>query len=32
MEAALHDWEQKADGIPDGNSVCHLIESFSAEA
>jgi len=28
MEAALHDWEQKADG----NSVCHLIESFSEEA
>lgn len=30
MENALLDWADKPDGIPDGDSVCHLIESFSA--
>ncbi len=32
MENALKDWENKPDGMPDGGSVCHLIESFSEEA
>ena len=31
MEKALLDWADKPDGVPDGHSVCHLIESFSAE-
>lgn len=31
MENALLDWANKPDGIPDGYSVCHLIESFSAK-
>jgi len=31
MEQALLDWADKSDGIPDGHSVCHLIESFSPE-
>lgn len=30
MEQALLDWSDKPDGIPDGHSVCHLIESFNA--
>jgi hypothetical protein len=30
MENALLDWADKPDGIPDGYSVCHLIESFGA--
>jgi len=29
MEQALLDWEEIPDGIPDGRSVCHLIESFT---
>lgn len=29
MEKALLQWEDMPDGIPDGDSVCHLIESFS---
>ena len=32
METALADWETKPNGIPDGDSICHLIESFSEEA
>ncbi|MCU7917052.1 MAG: MerR family DNA-binding protein [Candidatus Thiodiazotropha sp. (ex Epidulcina cf. delphinae)] len=28
MEQALEQWKQMPDGIPDGNSVCHLIESM----
>ena len=28
MEGALELWEDMPDGAPDGNSVCHLIESF----
>ena len=31
MEHALLQWEKMPDGIPDGNSVCHLIESFDIE-
>ena len=31
MEHALLQWAQMPDGIPDGNSVCHLIESFENE-
>jgi len=31
MENALLDWMDKPDGIPDGYSVCHLIESFGAD-
>lgn len=30
MELALSQWELMPDGIPDGNHVCHLIESFIA--
>lgn len=29
MENALADWENLADSLPDGNSVCRLIESVS---
>jgi len=28
MELALSQWKNMPNGIPDGNSVCHLIESF----
>ena len=28
MEHALTQWESMPDGVPDGNSVCHLIESM----
>jgi hypothetical protein len=31
MEQALREWADKPDGIPDGDSVCYLIESFGAE-
>ena len=31
MEHALTQWEAMPDGMPDGNSVCHLIESFDLE-
>ena len=31
MEDALAAWETMPDGIPDGNHVCHLIESFDDE-
>lgn len=27
MERTLEDWELMPNGVPDGNSVCHLIES-----
>lgn len=30
MEEALKKWEDMSDGVPDGESVCHLIESASA--
>lgn len=29
MESALEQWENMPDRIPNGHSVCHLIESFS---
>ncbi len=29
MEQALAMWETMPDGIPDGNTVCHLIESIT---
>ena len=28
MELALAQWKLMPDGVPDGSSVCHLIESF----
>lgn len=31
MEQALSRWAALPDGIPDGDSVCHLIESFDGE-
>ncbi len=30
IESALQKWQDMPDGIPDGNSVCYLIESFSS--
>ncbi len=32
MEEALETWNRMPDGVPDGHSVCHLIESFDATA
>ncbi len=29
MEQALEEWNDMPDGVPDGHSVCHLIESFA---
>jgi len=29
MERALEQWAEMPDGVPDGHSVCHLIESFA---
>lgn len=31
MESALEQWQNMPDGIPDGHSVCHLIESIDEE-
>ena len=31
MEQALGKWSNMPDGIPDGHSVCHLIESFNKD-
>ena len=31
MEHALTHWESMPNGIPDGHSICHLIESFEPE-
>lgn len=31
MEQALEQWSDMPDGVPDGDSVCHLIESFSGQ-
>lgn len=31
MEQALEEWSDRPDGIPDGHSVCHLIESYTAK-
>jgi len=30
MEQALSQWADMPDGLPDGHSVCHLIESFAS--
>jgi len=30
MEAATRKWEQLPDGMPDGDSVCYLIESMAS--
>ncbi len=30
MEDALEHWEHMPDGVPDGHTVCHLIESVEA--
>jgi DNA-binding transcriptional MerR regulator len=32
MEQALTQWESMPDGLPDGNSVCHLIETFDPDS
>lgn len=31
MERALGEWQPMPDGVPTGNSVCYLIESFNIE-
>lgn len=31
MEQALKKWQDMPDGVPDGHSVCHLIESFDID-
>jgi len=31
METALKQWRHMPDGEPDGDSICHLIESFTDE-
>ena len=31
MKLAMSQWNQMPDGIPDGNSVCYLIESIAEE-
>jgi len=31
MEQALEQWKSMPNGTPDGNSVCHLIESLGAD-
>lgn len=31
MEQALGRWESMPDGVPDGHSICHLIESFETD-
>ena len=31
MEAALQQWQDMPDGVPDGHSVCHLIEATVEE-
>lgn len=31
MEQALEKWQDMPDGVPDGRSVCHLIESFDID-
>ena len=32
MEKALEQWKKMPDGVPDGHSVCHLIESVTGRA
>ena len=31
MEEALEKWQEMPDGVPDGQHVCHLIETFQDE-
>jgi len=31
MESAVAQWESMQDGVPDGDSVCNLIETFTQE-
>lgn len=31
MEAALQQWNDMPDGVPDGHCICHLIESISPD-
>ncbi len=31
MESALRRWQDMPDGVPDGDSICHLIEAFTDE-
>lgn len=31
MEQALQQWSRMQDGVPNGHSVCHLIETFTDE-
>ena len=31
MEQALEQWKKMPDGVPDGHSVCHLIESVTGK-
>ena len=31
MEQALEQWKLMPNGMPDGNSVCHLIESVESD-
>jgi DNA-binding transcriptional MerR regulator len=31
MEKALTQWELMPNGVPDGNSICHLIETFDPD-
>jgi DNA-binding transcriptional MerR regulator len=31
MEEALRRWERMPDGVPDGHTVCHLIESSASD-
>ena len=31
MEQAMTEWEQMPDGIPDGKTICQLIESFDGQ-
>jgi len=31
MEAALQQWNEMPDGVPDGHCICHLIESVTHE-
>lgn len=32
MQRAVADWKRRPDGVPDGHSVCGLVEGFSADA
>ena len=32
MESALQKWEKMPDGVPDGTSICHLIESVNDDS